>query len=323
MRRSTSVCSLACLLLCAAAACKGGAAPERVAHPTTPGTSPSADTGPSTDTSISPSTITGNVTTITVPGFLDGRRVWVYLPPGYEDAPDARYPVLYMLDGQNVFDRATSFAGEWKVDETCEALIAGGAMRPILVVAVDNAGSERLNEYAPWRDASVNGGAGGGGDPHLQAITSVLVPYIDENYRTLPAPENRALAGSSLGGLMALYAAYAHAGTFGLGAALSPSLGWDEQHAMRFVEASRKPAGSRIYMDMGTLEAGHIEDQDGNGIDDYIELLRALRDVLIEQGFVLGSDLMVVEDEGARHHETSWAARLPGMLTFLFPPQSG
>lgn len=416
---SLSIGGLACLLLCSAAACQGGASPDRVARPATPGnpappvdvsfrvtvpadtpadaavhvagdfqgwdpgsaahaltrlddglytitlafepgtrielkftlgswkqveraadntdvpnraltipaSGPAAGPAPHTfdftvarwaDGTPPPSTITGKVTTITVPGFLDGRRVWVYLPPGYEDAPNARYPVLYMLDGQNVFDQATSFAGEWQVDETCESLIAASAMRPIVVVAVDNAGSERLNEYAPWPDAEAR--AGGRGDQHLQAITSVLVPYIDAHYRTLPAPGGRALAGSSLGGLMTLYATYAHADTFGLGAALSPSLGWDEQHLTRFVRASRKPARSRIYMDMGTRERGNLWDPNGNGIDDNIEYLRTMRDVLVAQGFVPGSDLMVVEDPGARHHETYWAARFPEALTFLFPP---
>jgi predicted alpha/beta superfamily hydrolase len=265
-----------------------------------------------------PDAITGDVTTTTVPGFLEGRRVWVYLPPGYDDSPEASYPVLYMLDGQNVFDASTSYAGEWHVDEICEALIAGGEVEPVIVVGVDNARAGRLDEYAPWPDPDAR--AGGGGDAHLRAIVDVLVPYIDDGYRTRAEPQARGIAGSSLGGLMALYAAYAYPETFGLAAGFSPSLEWDLQHLTRFIAARARPGGSRVYMDMGTRERRRLVDGDGNDVADEIDVLRALRDVMTGQGFVLGTDLMVVEAEGAVHHETSWTARFPGMLRFLLPP---
>ncbi|HWN67002.1 MAG TPA: alpha/beta hydrolase-fold protein, partial [Haliangium sp.] len=179
------------------------------------------------DGSPPPTTITGDVSTITVPGFLDGRRVWVYLPPDYDTDTEARYPVLYMFDGQNVFDTATSFSGEWQVDETLETGIAAGDVRPIIVVAVDNGGAQRIAEYTPWAADPYGGGQA---DTHLQAFTDVLVPYIDQAYRTIADPGSRAIAGSSLGGLMSLYVAYEHDDVFGLIAALSPSLWWDGEH---------------------------------------------------------------------------------------------
>jgi pullulanase len=250
------------------------------------------------------STITGDVTTHTVPGFLGGRRVWVYLPPGYHERAEQRYPVLYMLDGQNVFDQATSYAGEWEVDESCETLIAAESMSPIIVVAVDNGGLDRIYEYTPWYDPGY--GDGGGGESHLQEFINVLKPWVDANYRTLVSPQTTGLAGSSLGGLMSLYAAYAHPEVFGRIGALSPSIWWNDDELLSYAGGQPKPA-SKVYMDMGTLEGG---------IDD----LRAMRDVMVGQGFVLGEDLMVVEDEGGQHNEWYWAQRFPTALQFLFPP---
>lgn len=263
------------------------------------------------------STVTGDVTTHTVPGFLDGRRVWVYLPPDYNTRPDVRYPVLYMFDGQNVFDQTTSFAGEWEVDETCEALIPAGLMSPIIVVAVDNGGTGRIYEYTPWFDPGY--GDGGGGEAHLQEFVDVLMPWVDANYRTLTGPRNTGLAGSSLGGLMSLYAAYAHADVFGLIGALSPSIWWYGHELLNYVGSMPKPS-TRVYMDMGTIESGSMVDHDENGVDDYIDDLRAMRDLMVGQGFVLDDDLMVVEDEGGVHNEWYWAQRFPVALQYLFPP---
>ena len=267
------------------------------------------------------STVTGDVSLISVPGFLGGRRVWVYLPPQYHDEPERRYPVLYMLDGQNVFDQATSFAGEWEVDESCELLIAAEQMAPIIVVAIANGEAGRIDEYTPWHDPDFQGGMGGGGEAHLQAFIDFLIPHIDATYRTLTGPEHTGLAGSSLGGLMSLYAAYAHPETFGRLGALSPSIWWYDQELLAFASAQPKPS-SWIYMDMGTLEPGYFLDGDGNGVADAVDELRALRDVMTGQGFVLDEDLMVVEDEGGSHNEAAWAARFPVTLQFLFPVTS-
>jgi pullulanase len=263
------------------------------------------------------STIVGDVTTHTVPGFLNGRRVWVYLPPGYDTDTARRYPVLYMLDGQNVFDRNTSFAGEWEVDESCEALIAAGLMAPIIVVAVDNGGSSRINEYTPWVDAGYQ--AGGGADAHLQAFIDVLMPWVNSNYRSRPGPQNTGLAGSSLGGLLPLYAAYARPDVFGLIGALSPSIWWSGSELLDYASGQLRPA-AKVYMDMGTIEAGYTVDGNGNGVDDYIDDLRAMRDLMVGQGFTLGGDLSVVEAQGGVHNEWHWARRFPVALQFLFPP---
>lgn len=252
---------------------------------------------------ISPHTLTGDVTTITIPDFLHGRRVWVYLPPHYREST-ARYPVLYMLDGQNVFDKVTSFAGEWKVDESLEELIPAGEVQPIIVVAVDNAGSSRIDEYTPW----AADGQGGDGAAHLDAIADELVPYVDATYRTLTGPTHTGLGGSSLGGLMALYATYVRRDVFGVNLSMSPSIWWDNDFVVTFASSSGRPA-ARVWMDMGTAE-----------YDSAISDLERMRDAMLDQGFVLGADLETFEDEGAAHNEAAWSRRFPMAAKFLFPP---
>ena len=262
---------------------------------------------------------TGNIELITVPDFLDDRRVWVYLPPGYEKEPDRRYPVLYMMDGQNVFDNATGFAGEWKVDETLEELIPAGKVAPLIVVAVANGSDKRTKEYTPWYSSDHE--AGGGGGKHLKKWIEVLLPHINANYRTLTGPENTGLAGSSLGGLMTMFAAYTHPDVFGKLGSFSPTLGWAGGRLPDMIAKKDKPAIT-IYLDMGTREWGNFKDDDGNDIDDSIDRLRRMRDILVGQGFVEGWDLMVVEGEGDRHNEAFWAKRFPGAVVFLFPGDS-
>jgi predicted alpha/beta superfamily hydrolase len=267
------------------------------------------------------STITGQVQSVEIPDFLDGRPVLVYLPPDYEEDATRRYPVLYMFDGQNVFDAATSFAGEWKVDESCEQLIASSRMRPVIVVAVANGGGQRSFEYTPWQNSRFTQGETGGGGQHLQIIVDELVPHIDNNFRTLTGPQNTGLAGSSFGGLMTMYGAGLHRDTFGLFAVLSPSLGWNNWQPIDFAEKTIKP-GVRLYVDMGGLEAGMTTDHNHNGVDDNVEGLRKLKRALENNGFDSTVDLMVVEEEKGLHNEASWAKRFPAALVFLFPPEA-
>ena len=271
-----------------------------------------ADTAPAP-----PRTLVGDIDEMTVPSFLDGRRVWVYLPPGYATEVDRCYSVLYMFDGQNLFDSSTAFLGnEWNVDQSLEDSIAAGTMQPIIVVAIDNGGGARLDEYTPWPDPEYGGGQA---DAHFQAIEQTLIPYINRHFRTYIDPAHTGIAGSSLGGLMSLYAAYAHGDTFGSIGALSPSLWWDSQHLLAFVQMTGKKSARTIYMDMGTIESGQVIDENGNGLDDNIDYLRAVRETMVGQGYQPGKDLQVIEDEGARHNETAWSRRFPGTLQFLFP----
>lgn len=258
------------------------------------------------DASPNPSTRSGDVSEVTVPNFLGGRRVWIYLPPGYSsEDPNIRHPVLYMLDGQNVFDLQTSFAGEWQVDEALEAGIPAGEIQALIVVAIDNGGSARIDEYTPWPGDYMGSTRGGGGPAHVQELVDVLKPWVDATYRTRPEPEHTGFGGSSLGGLMGIYVAYSYSSVFGRIAALSPSVWWDDEHLVDHVTAGAKP-NVRIWTDMGTNEGS-------------LDPFRLLRAALLADGFVEGQDLTAVEIPGAGHNEPAWAARMPDVLRFLFP----
>jgi predicted alpha/beta superfamily hydrolase len=241
------------------------------------------------------------------------RRLLVYLPPGYEKNPDARYPVLYMQDGQNLFDQATSFAGEWRADETADRLIAGGEIEPIIIVGIENT-PERVSEYTP---AAVVGN-GGRGREYLRFVVEEVKPLIDRTYRTLPGREHTGIAGSSLGGLISLYAVQQYPGVFGRCGAVSPSLWWGTQ---QFLKEAREDAawarGSRIWLDMGTAENDDPE-RAGEALEEAAELA----DVLQRSGLVRDRDFVWKPIDGGRHNEAAWADRLGQILIFLYPKRS-
>lgn len=236
------------------------------------------------------------------------RDVLVYLPPDYERNRRRRYPVFYLHDGQNLFDGATSFipGQEWRVDETAEALIAAGAIEPLIIIGIYNTGSERAEEYTPTRDAKR--GVGGRADAYGRMIVEELKIFIDTHYRTRLGASNTALGGSSLGGLVSLYLGLRYPEVFGKLAIISPAVWWDDRMILREVEASKSNARARLWLDMGT-------DEGANAIDGA----RQLRDVLVRKGWRLGADLTYFEDAGAKHSELAWARRVEPMLRYLFP----
>lgn len=257
---------------------------------------------------------------ITVPDFLDDRSVWVYLPPGYDEEDEHRYPVLYMMDGQTVFMDASNPEGGWKVDRALDELIPAAKVAPLIVVAVANGSDNRTKEYTPWYSSDYE--TGGGGGKHLKTWIQVLLPHINANFRTLTGPEFTGLAGSSFGGLMALYAAYTHPDVFGRFGAFSATTMWSGGRIRDMIADKDKP-DITIYMDMGTLEGGEFQDKNENGIADPLDSLRFMQDIFTGQGFVLGEDLLVVEGEGHVHNEFYWSQRFPGAVAFLFPAEPG
>jgi predicted alpha/beta superfamily hydrolase len=239
--------------------------------------------------------------------FLDhDRHVVVYLPPGYDRESAKRYPVLYLHDGQNVFDRATSIGEEWHVDENAEALIRAGFIEPIIVVGIYNTGEHRINEYAPT-ERTDKGGGGLAGD-YGQMLIMELKPFIDSTYNTLPSAHNTAMGGSSLGGLLTMHLGLRFPTAFGKLAVLSPSVWWDDRMILREVEALPNKLPQRIWLDAGTAEGSEV-----------IADARALRDALVAKGWQLGEDLAYLEAEGGGHDEKSWSARVSHVLEFLFP----
>jgi predicted alpha/beta superfamily hydrolase len=240
-----------------------------------------------------------------------GRDVIVYLPPGYNEAKSTRYPVLYMHDGQNLFDAATAFANqEWGLDELAESLIGEGVIEPLIIVGIYNAGENRIAEYTHVRDRR---GQGGRARLHARFLVEELKPFIDSEYRTLPDTANTGLGGSSLGGLVTLYLGLHYPEVFGKLIVMSPSVWWARRAILREVRKAQGKFNQKIWLDIGTCE--------GSDSEACVRNVRDLRDALLKRGWTLGRDLRHVEDEGAGHDEKAWGHRMKDALTFLFSPQ--
>ncbi len=259
-----------------------------------------------------PHTLTGDIRTHKdFPSLFLGRDrdIVVYLPPAYEADPSKRYPVLYLHDGQNLFDGATSFipGQEWRVDETAQTLIEQGKIRPLIIVGINNT-DRRIDDYTPSFSWTLL--KGGNADLYGRMIVEELKPFIDRTYRTLP--NDTGLGGSSLGGLVSLHLGITYPELFTKLAVISPSVWWGGRRLLREVEALPDKTAARIWVDIGTQEGKHSEET--------VEETRMLRDALIAKGWVLGQDLSYFEDEGAQHNEAAWAGRFDRVLQFLYPP---
>jgi predicted alpha/beta superfamily hydrolase len=238
------------------------------------------------------------------------RDIIVYLPPDYEADPAARYPVLYMNDGQNLFDAATAFLGnEWGLDETAERLIRGGEIQPLIIVGIYNTGMERVAEYTHIKDKR---GRGGRARAYGKLVVNELKPIIDRDFRTLPDAANTGIGGSSLGGLVSLYFGLEHPEIFGKLLVMSPSVWWANTAILKEVAKMRHKIRQKIWLDVGTQEDAKPEI--------CVEQVKALRDALVAKGWVLGDELAYVEDEGGGHNERAWGHRSAAALQFLFPP---
>ncbi len=234
----------------------------------------------------------------------------VYLPPGY--SADARYPVFYLQDGQNLFDPATAYGGQdWQADITADELITGGTIEPIVMVGVYNTGAHRVSEYTPTRDPGT--GKGGKGGRYARMLAHELKPFIDREYRTKTSAADTAVGGSSLGGLVSLEAGLLYPGVFGKVAALSPSVWWDQRSILVIVRASRAPDRPRIWLDAGTGE-GEFQQVAADA--------RLLRDALVKQGWREGTDLGYTEVDGAGHNERAWGARFGDVLRYFFDAEA-
>jgi predicted alpha/beta superfamily hydrolase len=249
-----------------------------------------------------------------IPGFHseilgNDRTITIYLPPGYNDRADVRYPVLYMHDGQNLFEPERAFipGQNWRMREAADETIGGRTARPMIIVGIDNTGASRIDEYTPTNDTARHGG--GKANDYGRMIIEELKPIIDAKYRTLPDAANTALGGSSLGGLATLHLGLTHPNVFGQLAVLSPSVWWDNRAILTDVDRFAAPPRPRIWLDMGGREG--VE-----GLNDA----RSLRDLLRMKGWRDDVDFNYFEDRRADHSERAWAKRAPAVLEFLFPP---
>lgn len=228
------------------------------------------------------------------------RRIWIYLPPDYFTSTND-YPVIYMQDGQNVFDYATSFVGEWDVDETMETIFTA-VNHSCIVVAIANGEIDRIDEYSPWVHPSYGGGDG---DLYAQFIVNDLKPYIDANYRTKPERENTVIGGSSLGALISYYMVLQYDDVFGKAILMSPSF-WFADDVDVFAEDFVKEDSFKIY-----ITAGLYEDEDM--VPDIDEVVNALQ----ENGFMDDEIISVIRSDGA-HSEWFWKREFDDAYYWLF-----
>lgn len=240
------------------------------------------------------------------------RRIQVYLPPGYEAEAERRYPVLYVHDGQNVFDASTAYTGvEWGLDETAERLIAAGRIAPLIIVAVDNT-PDRRDEYSVAVDAARGGGKGG---HYLAFLCDTLKPFIDRTYRTRPDREHTGILGSSMGGLISASALLDRSSVFSRAGVISPALFWSDRAIIeqyRGVAAPPRPV--RLWLDIGSLEGAEL-----STFSRAVQDCESLAAILRERGWSEGSDFRYELIPGGRHHERDWAARADRILEYLFP----
>jgi enterochelin esterase-like enzyme len=239
----------------------------------------------------------------------DARDLIVYLPPDYDRSPERTYPVLYLNDGQNLFDGRTSFipGRTWQVREQADAAIQAGEVEPLIIVGIYNTGDRRLAEYTPDRDWQMGGGEAA---RYGLMLTRELMPWIAGRYRVRTDRESTGLGGSSLGGLVTLYLGLRCAQHFGRLAVLSPSVWWNHKSILGYVnewapEIWEKP---RLWLDVGDAEGRRT-----------IENAEQLNRRLIANGWNPGETLRFERVAGGTHDEASWATRVRPMLNFLFP----
>lgn len=275
--------------------------------------SPIATPVPSQQQSRRVTSLTGNIEK--VDGFTskvlgNTRNLIVYLPPGYADSKQ-KYPVLYVHDGQNIFDGATSYIPnqEWRMDEAAEALIKAKIIEPIIIVGISNAGSERSNEYLPTNFAMGNQRIGGKADRYGQMIREEIMPLIESSYRVKTGPENTGLLGSSFGGVVSCYLGLKHPQVFGKLGLVSPSVWVDDRILLRLIlPVDRKIKRPKIWIDMGTSES-----------PDAVRDATDLYNTYVKQGWKSRSEVTLLIDGGAEHNELAWSRRIMSILTYLFP----
>jgi enterochelin esterase-like enzyme len=239
----------------------------------------------------------------------EDRNVILYLPPGYDHEPHLRYPVMYMHDGQNLFDPETSFVRgrTWQIREHADRLTLAGEIEPLIVVGIYNT-PRRLEEYTHARDRRMGGGDA---NDYGRMLLQELKPFVDEQYRTRPGENDTAMGGSSLGGLVTLYLGLQHAETFGKLAVMSPSVWWNHKSILGVLNEYEGPPWFRIWLDVGDSE-GKRSHQDAT----------LLYKQLLVNGWKAEFNVHYRMVEGGTHDEAAWAARVGDMLRFLFPAKA-
>lgn len=227
-------------------------------------------------------------------------KVWVYLPKNYAQN-NKSYPVLYMQDGQNLFDKSTSYAGEWEVDESLDAIFDTTG-RGFIVVGIENAHKDRINEYTPWAHEKYGGGQG---DKYMNFLATSLKPYIDSRFRTKKSAKNTALIGSSLGGLISFYGGFEYPDVFGKIGAFSTSF-WFSEKVGDFIKQKAKKSDVKLYLIVGKKEGYNMDVSNKEAYD-----------LLLESGFNKKQLHFQIDPEG-EHNEVYWKSAFPDAIKWLF-----
>lgn len=228
------------------------------------------------------------------------RDIIVWLPPGYDSLPDRFYPVLYMNDGQNIFDPATSSLGiDWQIDETADSLIKAKSIQEIMIVGIYN---------TPLRGVEYHNTKLG--SKYLNFIIEELKPFIDETYRTLPDHKNTSIGGSSSGGLSSMIMLWEHSDVFSKAACFSPAIKIDKiDYVTPIKNYTRARKNIKLFIYNGGIG---LEEKLQPGIDEMLNVLK-------EKGFVENKDILFIKDPSAEHNESAWAKNINKALEFLFP----
>jgi alpha-glucosidase len=237
-----------------------------------------------------------------MPQLNKSRKIWLYLPPDYQTSTKT-YPVLYMQDGQNLFDNATSFSGEWQIDETLNTLFQQGNYGAI-VVGIENGGADRLNEYSPWNNPQYGGGQG---DLYSQFIAETLKPYIDSNYRTKPEAQYNAVLGSSMGALISSYINAKYPSIFQKVGNLSPAFWFAKPQLISYItNSTQNYSNSRMYFVAGTNESSTM-------VPDSNEIKNTFQNKLLS-----ASNTLTKYDSYGSHTESYWKGEFAAAYLWLF-----
>jgi len=237
-----------------------------------------------------------------MPQLNKNRRIWIYLPSDYETNTNKRYPVLYMHDGQNCFDKTTAFAGEWGIDETLNNKEKNGD-KGCIVVAIDNGGASRIDEYSPYVNSQYGGGKG---DDYVDFLALTLKPFIDSAYRTYADKNNTAMAGSSMGGLITMYAFLKYPNIYGKAGIFSPAF-WFSNQLYTYVLNKTKSNNQQFYFVCGQNEASNMANwQDSMNV------------ILQSKGYDKTTELKNLKKPEGTHNESFWSAEFGACYDWLF-----
>lgn len=224
---------------------------------------------------------------IQAPQLESNKQIWVYKPANYQNSRNA-YKVIYMHDAQNLFDRETAYADEWKVDEILDSI----SKQNTIIVGIEHGNEKRLDELTPFPHEKYGGGKG---DLYLDFIVNTLKPHIDKNYRTISSPEHTSIMGSSLGGLLSFYAVLKYPDVFGNAGVFSPSF-WYTNDIYDFAQATEIPKTKKFYFVIGTEES-----------ETAVAEQQKMVDLLLHKGVnknQINNKIVI----GGKHNEAFWSS---------------